>query len=339
MRMSKITMIVAVTVSMMLSLLGEHVWAQSKVIGVIVYENQTSSNRRAGEAFVANATKLGWKTIVVDGGTKFDKIRAAFDDFIAQKVDGIANALVDPQMIQDSLEKAKAAGIPVVNIDAGYDPNVITNLTTNNYMAGGRYASYLLDTMRQHGKTQLLATVFAYHYATRIRYEILKAALLDYPEISLIEEHPAVAPGTEEDSAAWLSAYLNAHPEFEGGVWNAWDGPAEGVVSAIEQLGRKNIDVVGIDGSEWALDQLRKTQPENPFIGTEVQNFELMGAIAVQIMQEIFDGAKKPSDFPSVIYIPSLLLTQKNVPDQGYPWTSSGEYKPGYEQLAPWPQY
>ena len=36
----------------------------------------------------------------------FDKIRAAFDDVIAQKVDGIVNVLTDPQMIEDSLEQA-----------------------------------------------------------------------------------------------------------------------------------------------------------------------------------------------------------------------------------------
>lgn len=340
MRMSKIKMIMAVTVSMMmLCLLGEHVWAQSKVIGVIVYENQTSSNRRAGEAFVANATKLGWKTIVVDGGTKFDKIRATFDDFIAQKVDGIANALVDPQMIQDSLEKAKAAGIPVVNIDAGYDPNVITNLASNNYMIGGRIASYLLDTMRQKGQTQLLVTYFAYHFATRIRYEILKAALLDYPEMTVVEEHPVIAPGTEAEVEAWLTAFLQAHPDFEGGVWNPWDGPAAGAIAAIEKLGRKNIYVTGIDLSEWAVERLQKKIPDDQFLGSEAQNYELMGNIAAKIMKEIFDGTKQPSDFPSVIYVPTVLVTPKNAPAEGRPWTEAGEYKPGYEQLTTWPQY
>lgn len=338
--MAKSNIIISVALCLViLSLTADNLWAQSKVVGVIVYENQTSSNRRAGEAFVANATKLGWKTIVVDGGTKFDKIRAAFDDFIAQKVDGIANALVDPQMIQDSLEKAKAAGIPVVNIDAGYSPNVITNLASNNYMIGGRISSYLLDTLRQKGKTQLVVTFFAYHFATRIRYEMLKAALLDYPDISVVEEHPVVAPGTEPDIEAWLTNFLQTHPDFEGGVWNPWDGPAAGAVAAIEKLGRKNIYVTGIDLSEWAVERLQKRIPDDPFIGSEAQNYELMGAIAANIMKEIFDGLKKPSDFPAVIYVPTVLVTQKNAPNEGRPWTEAGEYKPGYEKLAPWPQY
>ena len=121
----------------------------------------------------------------------------------------------------------------------------------------------------------------------------------------------------------------------KGGVWNAWDEPAEGVVKAIEEFGRKNILAAAIDGTDWALAQLRKPDPDNAFIGTEVQNYELMGAMAAKILGEIFDGAKKPSDFPSVIYVPSILLTPKNVPAEGYPWTSSGEYKPGYEKLTP----
>lgn len=340
--MYKYCRIIMILIACMICLgaLTKMAWAtKQRVIGVIVYENKTSSNRRAQEAFVANAAKMGWKTIVVDAGTAFDKIRATFDDFIAKKVDGIFNALVDPQMIQKALEKAQAAGIPVVGGDTGYDPKLVTNLASNNYMIGGRITSYLFDSMRKKGKTQLVATVFPYHFAVRIRHEMLKTVLLDYPEITLIEEYMPKVPGTVEDAEAWMTKFLKKHPDFEGGVWNPWDAPAEGVVAAIDKQGRKNIYVTGVDLSEWSVERLQKKIPDDAFIGTEAQNYELMGAIAVDIMKKIFDGTKKASDFPSVIYIPTILVTPSNIPEKGRPWTSSGEYKPGYESLMPWPRY
>ncbi len=321
-----------------LLLTGVFSFAAPIKIGIIDQNMASATVKRYQDAFTIRAKQLGWQVTVVDCQGDYEKANSAFENFIAMGVNGIFNNMLDPNLVGNSLKKAKQRNIPVVNGDAGFSPDVVTNITSNNQQLSARITSYLLDKMVKDGKTELLSITWPQHHAIRKRTEILHALLPEYPAIKLVEEHVTTIPGQIEESRNWLTNYLNAHPNFKGAVWCAWDEPAAGASQAIEALGKKDIYTTGIDGNKWTFDDyIRKG---GPFIATEAQNFEMMGYIAANIFNEIFAKKKSANQYPLNIYVPTLLITKDNLPAPNtYPWEDAGPWKPQYEKLSVFPPY
>jgi ABC-type sugar transport system substrate-binding protein len=313
-------------------------FAQAKKIGIVAQNMASATVKRFTDSFTLRAKALGWQVTVVDVQGDYEKGNAAFENFIAMKVDGIFNNMMDPNLVGNALKKAKERGIPVVNGDAGFSLDVVTNVTSHNEQLATRITAYLLDKMVKDGKTELLAITWPQHHGIRKRTTVLHALLQEYPTIKLVEEHVTVIPGQIEESRNWVTNYLNAHPSFNGAVWCAWDEPAAGAAQAISALGKKNIYVTGIDGNKWTLDDyIRKG---GPFIATEAQNFEMMGFMVANIFNDIFTKKKAANAFPLNIYVPTVLVTKDNLPAAGtFPWQDAGPWKPEYEKVSVWPPY
>src|SRR5450755_4804203 len=63
--------------------------------------------------------------------------RDALDQAVQKKATGILLAVTDPALLKDSIDKAVAAGIPVVTIDSDAPAsNRLFFIGTNNYQAG-----------------------------------------------------------------------------------------------------------------------------------------------------------------------------------------------------------
>jgi len=319
---------------------ADNALAQKKrTLGVVTVDFSSATMLRFSNAFTARAKSYGWDVIAVGCGGDYGKGQAVIEDFIAKGVDGIFNDMLDPNLIQPALKKAKDAGIPIVNGDAGFDEKVVTNVTSNNFVLSARISQYLFDKMMKDGKTELLAVTWPQHHGIRKREKVMRAVLTEYPAIKLLETHTTFIPGQIEDTKKWMTNYLTGHPNFKGAVWCAWDEPAAGVTMAIEAAGRqKDIYTMGIDGNKWTFDNY--ISKKGPFLATEAQNFEMMGMMIADIFKELFDGKKKPSDYPRSIWVPTVLITQDNLPPDGkFPWLDTGPFLPEYEKLAPWPPY
>lgn len=310
---------------------------KKRTLGVVTVDFSSATMLRFSDAFTARAKSYGWDVIAVGCGGDYAKGAAIIEDFIAKGVDGIFNDMLDPNLIQPALKKAKDAGIPVVNGDAGFDPKVVTNVTSNNFVLSARISQYLFDRMLKDGRTDLLVVTWPQHHGIRKRTKVMKTVLSEYPQIKLIEEHITYIPGQIEDSKKWMTNFLTGHPNFKGAVWCAWDEPAAAVTMAIEAAGKqKDIYTIGIDGNKWTFDNY--LSKKGPFLATEAQDFEMMGMMIADIFKQIFDGTKKASDFPRNIFVPTLLITQDNLPPAGqFPWLDTGPFRPAYEKLAPWP--
>jgi len=309
---------------------------KKKTLGVVTVDFSSATMLRFSEAFTARAKSYGWDVIAVGCGGDYAKGQQIIEDFIAKGVDGIFNDMLDPNLIQPALKKAHDAGIPVVNGDAGFDPLVVTNVTSNNFVLSARISQWLFDKMLKDGKDELLVVTWPQHHGIRKRTKVMKAVLSEYPQIKLLEEHITYIPGQIEDSKKWMTNFLTGHPNFKGAVWCAWDEPAAGVTMAIEAAGRqKDIYTMGIDGNKWTFDNyIRK---KGPFLATEAQNFEMMGMMIADIFKQIFDGKRKATDFPRSIFVPTLLITQDNLPPEGqFPWMDTGPFRPEYEKLSAW---
>jgi ribose transport system substrate-binding protein len=263
------------------------------------------------EAFQDQAKANGWDVNVID--TKGDVAAAIsrIEDATNQKVDAIV-INVDPAQVAAGLETAKKAGVPVFGMDAGANPLLVTNVTSNGYAMAADTAAYVAN--RINGKGNVVMFVFDAFPPVQARDVIADAIFKNSPDIKVLDRiTPDVKDGGIADSRAKMEALLAAHPNKGdiAAVWAAWDQPALGALQAIEAAGRggEGIVITGIDANPQARDAIGKG---GNFEASMAQDFKGIGRTTADAVKRTLAGEKIKQ---SVIYVPTKLITSANVKD------------------------
>lgn len=225
---------------------------QSKPIKVAVITKALNSDFwKLVEAGAKAAGKdLGVEVTVLGPSTETDVTGqfAMIEDQIAKKVSALAIAPSQPESAIPFLEKAKAAGIPVVLIDtdANWDGKV-SYVGTGNYEAGRLGAEFIAEKLGPGGKVAILEGI----KGVTTSEERVKGATDVFKEKGL--KILAIQPANWERGMGMsvMENILQAHPDVQG-VFAANDEMALGAVRAI-QAANKKIIVVGVDGTPDAL--------------------------------------------------------------------------------------
>jgi ribose transport system substrate-binding protein len=207
------------------------------------------------------------------------------------------------------LQVAADAGIPVIGMDAGADPLLATNITSNGYAMAAETAVYVAN--RIGGKGRVVMFVFDAFPPVQVRGVMADAVFANHPDIEVIDRiTPDVADGGIADSRAKMEALLAANPEpgSISAVWAAWDQPALGALQAIEAAGRQGegIVITGIDANPQARDAIAAG---GSFEASMAQDFVAMGAAAADATRRAMAGETIRE---KVIYVPTVLVTPVN---------------------------
>ncbi len=261
------------------------------------------------EGFQAKAAEAGWTVNVIDTAGDVAAVISRIEDAVTQKVNAIV-INVDPAQVAAGLQTAKAAGIPVIGMDAGSDPLLATNVTSNGYAMAAETSVYVAN--RIAGKGRVVMFVFDAFPPVQIRGVVADAVFGNFPDIEVIDRiTPDVQDGGIADSRAKMEAILAANPEpgSISAVWAAWDQPALGALQAIEAAGRggEGIVVVGIDANPQARDAIAAG---GNFEASVAQDFAGIGAAAADAARRAMAGETLRE---KVIYVPTVLITSANV--------------------------
>lgn len=261
------------------------------------------------EGFEAAAKEHDWEVNVIDTQGDVAAVISRIEDAVTQKVDAIV-INVDPAQIAAGLAAASDAGIPVVGMDSGNDPMLVTNVTSNGYAMAAETSSYVVNRLSGSGKVVMF--VFDAFPPVQARGVIADAIFANTPDIEVIERiTPDVQDGGIADSRAQMEALLSANPDKGSinAVWAAWDQPALGALQAIEAAGRgdEGIVIVGMDANPQARDAIKAG---GNFEASMAQDFMGIGSTAASAVARVLNGEeiKEP-----VIYVPTKLITQSNV--------------------------
>ena len=261
------------------------------------------------EAFQARATELGWEVNVIDTAGDVAAVIARIEDVVTQKVDAIV-INVDPAQVGAGLQAAKDAGIPVVGMDAGSDPLIAANVTSNGYGMAAETSVYIAN--RIGGTGNVVMFTFDPFPPVQVRGVVADAVFKNFPDIKVLDRiTPDVADGGIADSRAKMEAILAANPEPGSikAVWAAWDQPALGALQAIEAAGRQGegIVITGIDANPQAREAIAAG---GNFEASVAQDFAGIGATAADTVARLLKGEVLKQ---SVIYVPTVLITSANV--------------------------
>ena len=260
------------------------------------------------EAFQAVAKDKGWEVNVIDTQNDVAAVISRIEDAVTQKVDAIV-INVDPAQVQAGLQTAKAANIPLFGMDAGADPLLVTNVTSNGYAMAAETSTYVAD--RIGGKGNVVMFVFDAFPPVQVRGVVASAVFGNFPDIKILDKvTPDVSDGGIADSRAKMEAILAANPTpgSISAVWAAWDQPALGALQAIVAAGRdkEGIVITGIDANPQARDEIAKG---GNFEASVAQDFKGIGSATADAVASVLGGETLKQ---RVIYVPTKLVTSAN---------------------------
>src|SRR5260370_1895775 len=139
------------------------------------------------EGFQAAAKAKGWDVNVIDTEGEAAAVISRIEDMVTQKVDAIV-INVDPSQVKAGLQSAKDAKIPVFGMDAGSDPLLVTNVTSNGYAMAAETAVYVAN--RIGGAGNVVMFVYDPFPPVQVRGHIADAVFSNFPHIKWIARVP-----------------------------------------------------------------------------------------------------------------------------------------------------
>lgn len=247
----------------------------------------------------ANGAERGWEVNVTDTAGDFNKLNSAFQDAVAQEPDAIVLGSGDPTQISLGLKTAKDAGIPVFAIDAAVADGIIANVTSDNADLGKQSAEAMVELLGGEGTIVMLT--HEPHPGVKARTEAATKVFEDAGITILTTKHVNV-PGPVEDSRNTVQDLIISDAGGFGGIWAGWDEPALGATQALNSAGITDVQVVGVDGQDFALAEIDKG---GPFKATIKQDWAAIATKTADLIEAYLADGETPD--PQQVEIPGVL--------------------------------
>lgn len=273
------------------------------VIGVsflnMSYEYIVSLNkemeRRAGE--------LGVQLIVNDAQRSADKQVQQVESFVAQKVDAIILNPCEVEASSPAVDKALAAGIPVVNVNSETRSAPTAFVGSRDEDAGRIGMEYIAKRLNGNGNVVMIHG-FMGQAAQIKREQGARGVLAKNPGLKLIADQPG--DWDRAKGMALMENWIQSYGSRINAVFSQNDEMGMGAVMALEQSKMKDkVVVVGVDAIADALQAVRDGRLD----ATIFQDAHGQGTAAVETALKIL--RKEP--YEKQVMIPFQLVTKENV--------------------------
>ena len=273
------------------------------VIGVSLLNLSSEFIVMLDKSLEKRAKELGVKLIVVDAQRSPEKQFQQIESFIAQRVDAIILNPCEVEASSPAVDKALAAGIPIVNVNSETKTLPTAFVGSHDEQSARLAMEYIAK--RLGGKGQVVMMHGYMGQAAQIKRDAgAREVLAKYPGLHLLAEQTA-----EWDRAKAISLmenWLQAYGDRIDAVFAQNDEMAMGALLAIENARKKDkVIVVGVDAIADALEAVKQSRLD----ATVFQDAESQGSQAVETAVKIL--RKQP--FEKETYIPFRLVTKENV--------------------------
>lgn len=310
--MTKALASVATIAVMAVSAHAQELSLEGKTIGVTVVGTSHHWDLQAFKGQTEELERLGAEVIALDAERNDQTQVNQIQTLIAQQPDAIIQQLGNIEVLDPWLKRIKDAGIPLFTVDTITEHSV-NNTTSNNYGIGSDLALQMAADMGGEGKV-LVFNGFYSVPVCKIRYDQMKYVMGDFPGIELIEpELKDVAPNTVQQAFADVTDMLTRFGSDSGlkAVWACWDRPSVGAVQAIEDAGRNEVKVYGIDGSPDFVEMIM--DPASPAQAVAAQQPYEIGKGAAQNVARYLSG----QEVAPVTFVPAFIINKDNAAELG----------------------
>jgi erythritol transport system substrate-binding protein len=227
-----------------------------KLICVIVPPVENPFFGAMQEIAAKKAEELGYETLKLVHDDDANKQMQLIESCIAKKAAAIIldNAGADATVA--AVQKAKDAGIPSFLVDREITKEgvAVAQIVSNNYQGATILAEYFVKLMGEEGNYVELTgrdTDTNAHIRSQGYHDVID----QYPKMKMVAQQTANWSQTEAYSV--METILQAHPDIKGVICGN-DTMALGAQAALLAAGRKDVIVVGFDGSDDAIQSIMK---------------------------------------------------------------------------------
>lgn len=239
----------------------------------------------------------GDKLIALDPALDVSKQISQIEDLVAQGVDAIFVNPADWKGIRPALEAAKAAGIPIINVDAPvFDVDLVNSIVaSDNYNAGVLCAK---DMMSKLSSAKIVILEHPTAKSATDRTDGFIDTIKDMPQYEIVAKQSS--EGQLEQAMPVMENIIQANPQIDV-VMALNDPTAMGALAALESAQRaEGVLVYGVDGSPDAKQMIF----DGKMTGTAAQSPITIGTTAAELAYKILNGESVEKEvFVDVIYI------------------------------------
>lgn len=285
---------------------------EKKTIAVVPQSMAQEFGADVASAAEAACEEMGYECLVLDPDLDLSTQISMLEDLIVQGVDGVMFSAIDTTSMGPIVEELKSAGIKVIDFDCTVDEgNADASIKSDDYAGGYQAAEVLMEKVNDPE-----ATIIVYGTSSTIGTGYLRNSGFNaymeenYPNVTLVETRPSEGAGTRDGCRTWAVDMLTAYPEAKGFFTFYGDG-AIGTYYGVLETGRDDVVIVGYDASAEQQEIMVNDGPDCILQASVAQYPKMMGRMAVETMDELFNGTYEREDAEDIIYIePGMLLAE-----------------------------
>lgn len=281
----------------------DHSDSDQTVVGVSLLNLSNEFIVDIREALEAKAAQLNVKLIVTDAERSAEKQIQQVESFIAQRVDAIILNPCEVEASSPAVDKAIAAGIPIVNVNSETRSVPTAFVGSRDEESAEIAINYIAERLGGQGKLVMM-TGYPGQAAEIKRTEGAKAALKQHPDLKLVAEQ--TANWSREEGMALMENWLQAYRDGIDAVFAQNDEMGLGALNALQAAGVKDkIVLVSVDAIADALTAVK----EGRLDATVFQNARGQAATALETAVKILNN----QPYEKTVLIPFELVTNQNV--------------------------
>ena len=273
-------------------------------IGVTLMDFSTEFGIGLKDYMTAKADAMGdVELTVVDAGGDAAKQLQQVETFISQKVDAIIMQPPEQEACSPAIDKAKAAGIPIINCNSLTITEPDAYVGSNDSESAEIAMTYIAEQLGGKGNV-LMMHGHPGQTAEVKRTEGAMDILAQNPDMTLLDEQ--TADWDRAEAMTLMENWIQAYGDQINAVFCQNDEMALGALNALVQAGKKdNVLVVGVDAIDDALQSVKDGKMD----ATVYQDCKGQAEGAIEAAYKLAKGESVEKE----ILIPFILVTTENV--------------------------
>ena len=273
-------------------------------IGVTLMDFSTEFGIGLKDYMTAKADAMGdVELTVVDAGGDAAKQLQQVETFISQNVDAIIMQPQEQEACSPAIDKAKAAGIPIINCNSLTITEPDAYVGSNDSESAEIAMTYIAEQLGGKGNV-LMMHGHPGQTAEVKRTEGAMDILAQNPDMTLLDEQ--TADWDRAEAMTLMENWIQAYGDQINAVFCQNDEMALGALNALVQAGKKdNVLVVGVDAIDDALQSVKDGKMD----ATVYQDCKGQAEGAIEAAYKLAKGESVEKE----ILIPFILVTTENV--------------------------
>lgn len=275
------------------------------VFGVSLLNRSSEFIGMIEQAMTERARELGVRLIVNDAQRSPERQVQQVESFVARRVDAILLNPCEVEASSPAVDRALAAGIPVVNVNSETRSAPTAFVGSRDEESARLAMEFLAERLGGRGNVVMMQG-FLGQAAQLRRDQGAREVLARHPDLKLLAVQ--TADWDRARAVSLMENWLQSFGDQIHAVFAQNDEMALGAVIALEQARRKDrVLVAGVDAIADALRAVR----EGRLDATVFQDSRGQGGAAVETALRILRG----EPFEREVFIPFQRVTRDNVAD------------------------